>query len=131
VSLPAGQYTTLKLLATGVNGNQTAQRFTVTYTDGTTTVFTQNLSDWFTPQGYAGETAALRMNYRDNSDGSRDGRVFSLYTYSFTLNSAKTVSSVTLPSNRNVVLLAASLVKVQAAAVKRTNLSAALQTKRN
>jgi subtilase family serine protease len=119
ISLPAGQYTALKLIATGVNGNQAAQRFIVTYTDGTTSIFTQSLSDWFTPQNYAGETAALKMSYRDNSDSSRDGRPFLLYAYSFTLNSGKTVSSVTLPANRNVVVLAVSLAKIQAAAWKR------------
>ena len=111
VPLPAGQYSTLKLLATGVNGNQASQRFTVTYSDGTTSVFTQSLSDWFTPQGYSGESAAVSMNYRDNSNGTADGRPFSLYTYSFTLTAGKTVTSVTLPNNRNVVVLGLSLTK--------------------
>ena len=41
--------------ATGVNGNQANQTFTVNYSDGTSTSFTQSLSDWFTPQNYAGE----------------------------------------------------------------------------
>ena len=110
VTLPAGPFTSLKMLATGVNGNQTGQTFTVTYTDGTTTVFTQSMSDWFTPQTYAGETQAITMNYRDFSTGGTDGEVFHLYGYSFTLNSAKTVRSIALPKNRNVVALAITLV---------------------
>ena len=43
-----------------VNGSQPNQTFTVTYTDGTTATFTQSISDWAIPQGYAGESTALR-----------------------------------------------------------------------
>jgi hypothetical protein len=49
------------------------------------------------------------MNYRDNSTGTTDGEVFHLYGYSFALNSAKTVRSITLPQNRNAVVLAITL----------------------
>ena len=64
LALPAGSYTTLSLLGTGVNGNQPNQTFTVNYSDGSSTSFTQSLSDWFTPQNYAGETKVLQMAYR-------------------------------------------------------------------
>jgi hypothetical protein len=50
ITLPAGNYAMLNLLGTAVNGNQAAQTFIVTYTDGTTSSFTQGLSDWHTPQ---------------------------------------------------------------------------------
>lgn len=109
VTLPAGQFTTLKLLATGVNGNQANQTFTVTYTDGTTTQFKQSLSDWCTPQNYSGESNAVPNNHRDNSTGTIDVRSLYLYSYSFVLNSGKTVQSLTLPQNRNVVVLSATL----------------------
>src|SRR5262249_25056711 len=104
--LPAGNYTTLSLLGTGVNGNQPNQVFTVNYTDGTSTSFTQSVSDWFTPQNYAGEAKALTMPYRLDSNGTLDNRTFYLYGYSFALNPAKTVASLTLPKTRNVVVLA-------------------------
>ncbi len=68
----------------------------VTYTDGTTSTFTQSLSDWFTPQSYAGETVASSMAYRLTSTGATDNRTFNLYAYTFALNSAKTVQSITL-----------------------------------
>jgi hypothetical protein len=109
VTLPAGKFSSLNMLATGLNGNQTGQKFTVTYSDGSTAVFTQNMSDWFTPQNYSGESRAVPMNYRDNSTGTTDGEAFNLYGYSFTLNSAKTVKSITLPVNRNVVVLAITM----------------------
>jgi subtilase family serine protease len=109
VSLAPGQFSSITLLATGVNGSQVAQVFKVTYTDGTSSIFTQNLSDWFTAQTFSGETKAMTMLYRDNGQGQRDNRTFYLYEYKFVLNASKTVASITLPNNRNVVVLAATL----------------------
>jgi subtilase family serine protease len=114
VSLPSGQFSNINLLATGVNGNQVAQLFKVTYSDGTSSTFTQNLSDWFAPQNFAGETKAMTMPYRDNGQGQKDNRTFYLYQYTFALSANKTVVSVTLPNNRNVVILAASLTNATA-----------------
>jgi len=109
IPLPAGQYTTLNLLATVVDGSQTGQVFVVTYTDGTATTITQSMSDWFTPQSYTGESKAVVMAYRLLQTGAKDARTFNLYGYAFAINSAKTVASVTLPNNRHVVVLAATL----------------------
>jgi hypothetical protein len=106
IVLPAGSDSTVNLLATAVNGNRPHQTFIVTYTDGTTSSFTQSVSDWFTPQNYAGESQALKMAYRIAPSGAvSNGRVY-LYGYSFAINSTKTVKSITLPNNRNVVVLA-------------------------
>jgi alpha-mannosidase len=107
--LPVGKFASLVLLASAVNGNQTAQPFTVTYTDGTTSKFTQSLSDWFTPEKYTGESEGVAMAYRDFDNGTKDKRTFNLYAYHFTLNSAKTAQSVTLPNNAHVMVLAATL----------------------
>src|SRR6202012_1246907 len=99
----------LDLLATGVNGSQTAQTFIITYTDGTTSTVTQNLSDWGSPQNYSGESTAVTMQYRDESNGDEGTGPFYLYGYSFPINSSKTVQSVALPMNRNVVVLGYAL----------------------
>ena len=56
---------------------------------------------------------AVNMPYRLRGDGSKDGRRFHLYGYSFALDRSKEVSSVTLPANRNVVVLAVTLVPIQ------------------
>jgi hypothetical protein len=109
ISLTPAQFSSISLLATGVNGIQLAQRFKVTYTDGTSSNFSQNMSDWFTPQTFSGELKAVTMGYRDNSQGQRDHRTFYLYEYKFALNASKTLASITLPNNRNVVVLAATL----------------------
>jgi hypothetical protein len=109
VSLPTGQFSTLTLFATGVQGNQTSQAVTVNYTDGTSSKFSQSFSDWFTPQKYAGESEGVAMAYRNFDNGTKDQRTFNLYAYRFALTSTKTVQSIVLPSNAHVVVLAATL----------------------
>src|SRR5262249_52642309 len=72
LSLPAGYDGSLSFLATGVNGNQANQSFTITYTDSSTQTFTQSLSDWTTPQGFTGESIAVTLPYRDTAAGGTD-----------------------------------------------------------
>jgi hypothetical protein len=110
VTLPAGQFSSLMLMGTGIQGNQPPQSFTVTYTDASTTPISQSFSDWFTPQNYPGESEGVAMAYRNFSNGTKDRRTFNLYAYRFMLNPAKTVQSITLPNNPHVVILSATLV---------------------
>ncbi|HXM10560.1 MAG TPA: hypothetical protein VN946_11480 [Terriglobales bacterium] len=113
IKLPAGQFAKLQLLATGVEGPVLNQNITVTYTDGSNSTFTQNFSDWCgcseKPGEQPGESLAVVMPYRISSGGTQDDGPFYLYGYSFALNRAKTVQSLTLPNNRDVVVLAATL----------------------
>ncbi len=107
VALPAGNYSKLYLLGCGVNGNQANQIFTVSYTDGTTAKFTRSLSDWWGgPQNYPGESAVSQMANLISPTGSTLNQRVYLYGYAFAINGAKTVKSITLPNNRNVVVLA-------------------------
>jgi hypothetical protein len=109
ISLPAGNYSRLRMLATAVNGNQPSQSFMVTYTDSSTASFVQGLSDWFTPQNYSGEFKAIPMGYRNLSNGSSsENNSLYLYGYSFAVNSAKIIQSIRLPNNANVVVTAVS-----------------------
>ncbi|HZU29236.1 MAG TPA: protease pro-enzyme activation domain-containing protein [Bryobacteraceae bacterium] len=110
IALPAGSFSTLSLLGSAVNGNQTAQTFRVNYSDGTSATFKQSLSDWYTPQRYPGETTALSMPYRNASNGAKDNRPFELYLYSFTIDKTRSISSIVLPNNANVKLLAITLI---------------------
>jgi hypothetical protein len=109
LALPSGQFSALTFLGTAVNGAQPGQAFVVTYTDGTSDTFTQDLSDWQNPQGYAGESVAATLSYYDAADGSSPGVPNDLYRYTFALNKRKTVSSITLPMNSNVMILAVDL----------------------
>lgn len=117
IALPAGYYTSLQMLATGIEGNQASKTVTVTYTDSTTSTVSQSFSDWcsalngngcVSTGSNAGESVAVAMPYRDSAAGA-DNRVFYLYHYSFALNTNKAVQSVTLPNTRDVVVLAMTL----------------------
>ncbi len=109
ISLPAGQFAVLSLLGTGVNGPQPGQTFIVSYADGSSDTFTQDLSDWLAPQGYGGEAVAAALGYYNYQDGSSPAVANYLYQYSFILNGRKAVSSITLPANGNVLVLALDL----------------------
>jgi alpha-mannosidase len=110
VTLPEGKFGSLKLLATGVEGSQEEQVFTITYADGTSSSATQNLSDWYASSGYMGESEAVIAPYRAVGDGSKDYGTFHLYGYSFNLDSSKVVRSITLPDSEHVLVLAMTLV---------------------
>ena len=110
VALPAGRFNALKMLATAVEGNQESQVFIVIYSDGTSSSFSQNLSDWYTPDNYLGESEVVTTPYR-LAGGRRDNRTFYLYGYSFPLDSTKSIRSIILPPNDNVAVFAISLVR--------------------
>jgi hypothetical protein len=111
ISMPAGRFSSLMLLATAVEGNQTSLPLTVNYTDGTSSQFVQSFSDWFTPQKYPREFEGVAMAYRNFDDGTKDPRTFSLYAYAFALNPKKMVLSIGLPNNPKVVVLGATLLR--------------------
>ena len=111
IALPNEKFASLWLLGAAVEGNQMAQTLTVTYTDGTTQKLAQNFSDWYQPRNFSGESRAVKMDYRNMSNGSRDARTFYAYSYGFSLDADKTVQSVTLPDNANVKILAMSVAK--------------------
>ena len=110
VTLPQGKFDSLKILAVGVNGDQELQTFAVIYADSTSSTFTQSLSDWASPRNFTGESVAVTMPYRLTADGSKDGRNFYLFAYSFGLDSNKVVRSLSLPMNREALVFAATLV---------------------
>ena len=123
IALPAGQYTKIEFLATAVQGNQKSQTFTVNYSDGTSTTLTQSISDWFTPQNFAGETVVAKTTHRNMAGGGADNRSFDVYGYTINVDSTKTVSSITLPNNKNVDVLAISTVATVAPPTNVTTLT--------
>jgi hypothetical protein len=109
ITLPGGKNGKLTILATAVRGHQLNQTFKVAYTDGTSDTFTLSLSDWFSPQLFSGKSIAKQMSGRLTSIGALDRQPFYLYAYSFPLDASKTVKSLSLPSNRDVIVLSADL----------------------
>ncbi|HTU25196.1 MAG TPA: Ig-like domain repeat protein [Pirellulales bacterium] len=111
ITLSAGSYSGVSLLATSTNGNQTSQQFSLNYSNGTSTIVTLNMSDWHTPQNYSDESVALTSNYRDNWGGAQDtSGPFIVYGYSLPVNPALTLDSITLPGNTHVKILSMALV---------------------
>ncbi|MDX6654905.1 MAG: hypothetical protein QOH18_1762, partial [Solirubrobacterales bacterium] len=89
---------------------QTAQPFKITYTDGTTATVNISLSSWTVSLGYPGETMVALTAYYNNGGGGRvTTSQAALYGYQIALDSTKIVKSITLPNNRNVVIVAMSL----------------------
>ena len=103
VPVAAGSYNQLYLLGTGVFGPVTGQSIVVTYTDGSSSTFTQSFSDWGYPQGYAGETKVVQTANRISPSGATQSQTWYLYGYSFNLTAGKTPASVKLPANRDVI----------------------------
>ena len=110
VVLPAGKFTSLKILAVAVDRDQELQTFSVNYADGSSSSFAQSLSDWSEPGSFKGESVAVEMPYRLVADKSTDANPFYAHAYSFDLDKDKAVRSVNLPSNQNVLVLAITLV---------------------
>jgi alpha-mannosidase len=110
IELPKGKYSSLRILATAVNGNQRRQAFTVNYEDGTSAYFTQSMSDWSGGVNFPGESEAAQMPYRLAADGTTDSGPFIAPAYTLKLDPEKQVRSVSLPSSRDVLILAMTLV---------------------
>ncbi len=113
ITLPTGKYTDLFMLGAMVNNIPPAETFTVTYTDGTTTVLNQNMSDWFNAAGWPGEAVVNCSEKRNYQDGTSQADSVCVYGYDIPLDDTKTVKSVTLPNTRNIVMLSMNLATPQ------------------
>ena len=113
IPLPTGNFTALFLLATGVFGNQSGT-FTIHYTDGSTSVVTQDFSDWANNSSNPGEFVARTMPYRNyNQNNGLQTLTMYVYGYSLPINNEKTLQSITLPSNGNIKILSMDLIGPQ------------------
>jgi alpha-mannosidase len=110
VSLPSGKYSSVRVLATAIEGNQTRQHFTINYSDGTSSTVNQSMSDWAGAAEFRGESDAVEVPYRLSGDGSIDGNPFHLWAYGFNTDPSKEVKSISLPNSRNVIVFAITLV---------------------
>jgi hypothetical protein len=119
VTVAPQNYTSFSLLGAATGAN-TAGTIVATYTDGTTTSFSQTFSNWVlaTPTvTQTNESVALAMSSYINGTTltSVTGSTYNLYGYSFPLNSAKTLASITLPSSTAIKIL--SIVPITATPV--------------
>jgi YVTN family beta-propeller protein len=95
----------LNLAGAAVNGDQADQKITLNYTDGTSEVWTQTFSDWTEPGYHPNEAIVSGQAYRNTTTGGRDATKNYVYGYSHSVAQGKTLESVTLPDNPDVVLV--------------------------
>lgn len=98
IALPVAQqtiYSTVIVLGTAVNGHH-AGSVTASYSDGTSTVFSQTLSDWCGFGGNQYESVAVGGINRINSDGTLNGASCNLYAYTYPVDFTKTLTGITL-----------------------------------
>jgi hypothetical protein len=124
ITLPSGKFSALNLLGSAINGQQTGT-LVVTYSDGTTSSFSQGFTDWDVvspPATQTGESLAKATAYRDVGTGTNTyaGQTVNVYGYGFPLNSAKTVASLTLPANTNIKAFAISLLTTSSGLLNQT-----------
>jgi hypothetical protein len=88
-----------------MNGDQTAQKFTVVYSNGYSQTFTRSLTNWTSvPGGYSDEIRAQLLS-QYNTDGTNTGTTAYDSAYALPLNLSLQVKSVILPANSNVKVL--------------------------
>ncbi|WP_194925436.1 glycoside hydrolase family 3 C-terminal domain-containing protein [Catenulispora pinisilvae] len=92
----SGSGSTLGLLGTSTWGPSTGSG-TITYTDGSTQPYTIGFGDWANGTPPTGADVAIRAPY-GNQPGNQTGWAATVDYYPITLDPAKTVQSITLPS---------------------------------
>jgi sugar lactone lactonase YvrE len=106
-TLPApGSYSTVYLLGAAITPGQINQPFKLTYATGAPATVFVNMSSWAAPAGYAGESVVASTTHKNTQAGGQVAGTFDLYGYQLPVDSSRTLLSVTLPSTRNVVIMA-------------------------
>ena len=102
-----GSYSTVYLVGAAITA-QSNVPFILTYSDNSTATVPVNMSPWTASAGNAGETVIASTAYANRQNGSNtgSGTTYYLYGYQLPVDSSKTLVSVTLPSTRNVVIMA-------------------------
>lgn len=103
LNVPAGA-TSIGLLGSATNGDPEAGAggdVTVHYTDGTSSTFSANFSDWTLNAGGSkpveGDTTVATLPYRNGAGNQHDNVNTYLFSVSGALTAGKTVASITLP----------------------------------
>ncbi|HEU5378875.1 MAG TPA: hypothetical protein VFV38_25910 [Ktedonobacteraceae bacterium] len=96
---PTAGATILAFLGSATNAGTTGSSgtATITYTDQSTQTFTLGFTDWAKNTLLFGNQIAATATYRNTSSGQQTGNVYVFYV-SVTLQTGKTIESVTLPA---------------------------------
>ena len=93
----SGSSGSLGFLVSGSYGPVTGTG-TVTYTDGTAQSYSLSAPDWFSTTGPTGGAVAVTSAYQNRQGNTTYQHTADLFSLTVSLNSAKTVASVTLPA---------------------------------
>ncbi|HEX2863032.1 MAG TPA: hypothetical protein VHN99_00575, partial [Deinococcales bacterium] len=107
LSVPAGKYAALQLLATAEQGN-VAATLEADYADGTRATLPLTLPDWCQAPR-PGDTVGVAYPYRRNSLGSLEATACNLYALNFPLDPGKTLTALRLPNRETLHLFALTL----------------------
>ena len=109
ITLPAGAYSSLTLLAEAVNGDQVQEPFTITYTNGLSQTFYQSLTNWLSFPSYPYEQRAAQMSSYRNANGTQSAGPVYMSAFVLPLNTTLQIKSITLPKDNNVKVLGMAL----------------------
>jgi len=109
ITLPAGQFNTLQMLATGVQGHQTAQTFTVTYTDNSTATFTREFQRLGQPASLLRRKQAHHDALPEHEHRGSQAVNVSVDGYVCVLDETRTVKNIILSNNGNLIVLSLML----------------------
>jgi len=123
IDVVSGDFSTLLMIGAAANGSQNNQPITLTFTDGSTTTWTQSFTDWANGNGNknnsppsaaeleaTNEALVATTTLVNQVGNNQSGYNRFVYGYSFDIPAGKTLESITLPSNRNVGILGMALV---------------------
>ena len=110
LTVPKGNFSTLLMLGAMVdNITSNTVTITVTYLDGSTQSYTQQMSDWCGPRSYTNESIAQATTSRSNSTGSTQTIACNLYGYSIPLTNNltsafnKAIQSISLSNSTSML----------------------------
>lgn len=106
ISLPQGQYTSIRFLGSATNGDRTGT-FRINYTDATYTDVSVTEKDWCT-SNTSGQKVVQTMGHRHDNGVDQTVNTY-LYAYYLTPTTGKTVSGLALPNNQDIKVLAITL----------------------
>jgi len=108
IPLTSGNFSQLLMLASANYGPVTSS-FVVNYADGSTSTTSLTMSDWVNIVNYTNQVIVQQTTYFVYAAGGPNSTPTAIYGYAINLNNLKTVSSLTLPSTRKVVVFAIDL----------------------
>ena len=107
IMLPTRSYSSIRFLGSATNGDQNGT-FKIVYADGSYTETNITMKDWCTSDT-AGQKVVQTMDHRHH-DGNDENVNCHIFAYYLNVDPQKTISSIQLPNNKAMKLLAMKLV---------------------